>query len=128
MNSPEGEPYLFSGVDSVFRYVLCGFFANYLEWNHFKNFPSSALMPTRSLFFGIIIVQPKGICLSGCDATWIRIERALKERAFSDRESLSAENFCVWKGQVRMLDYGNIFTVRFLESKNASLLEKALLI
>ncbi len=107
------------------KYIFAGLIANRLECYYSKKHPTSkSIMPVRGYLYGLIVVQPRGEVLPKNHPRWIKTMLFLHKNGFKETESSEAFNFCLFKGTMRLLDYGKLTTLAALELKGLKLIEQ----
>ncbi len=106
------------------KYFLSGFYANRLEYLYSKKNQSCGIVPTKALFFGIIVMQQKGAVLDAGDPEWLKLEQRIRDEGVIERDTLRSCNFCIIGKRIRILDYGCTETVLALDRINLKILEQ----
>lgn len=112
-------------LNKIFRYIFSGFVANHVEYHYSKkNSASNGLMQTKAILWGTILIQEKGEVPIETDDRWLRLLRILHWIGVRDPDTLCRQNFCIWKGTIRILDYGHQNTVIGLDKINLKIIER----
>lgn len=107
-----GGPFRSTGVESDKRLLFLGIADNLSEFFFYLRTRNTFLAPTFFSFFGLVNVQMAGRAV-GTDGEFFRVWRVWIEEVlgsevlYTDHHHLIVEkNFCVWRGQLRIVDYG----------------------
>lgn len=96
------------GPGFMVRFFLRGFIANYLEWKYcIRNRNDKRIIPVYGLFYGLIIIQPKGHNFLTSGVRWKRKLKRLIFLGVKDEDLLVAHNYSLWKGEILLHDYGS---------------------
>ncbi len=99
----------------LFKFFLAGFRANCIEWQYSRQNPSHEdIIPVHSMFYGLIIVQPKGHNFLTSGKRWKRKLKKLVLSGVTDHDMLVPHNYSSFKGKIRLHDYGSSLTVSCL--------------
>ena len=106
-------------------YVTAGLHANRKEYQYFKDHPDSvAIMPVRLLARGLIEIQKRGDELSEGDHKWDKLCQVFKINNFDEQSDLlKARNFCRSDDRIRIVDFGNPYTIAALDYGGLKLIE-----
>lgn len=112
---------------SVLAALFCpGIFANRREHEFYMKHKDSTeeLLPVyESLFLGFVLIQQRGEVLREEDPLAREFRMMLEQKGFAkDTDLYPAKNMCTWRGNLRVLDYGNENTVVALENGGFALL------
>lgn len=112
-------------LKDVLKYIFHGVYANRLEYRYSKlRVDSTVIMHSQGLFFGLIVIQKRGVALMSDDKRWLKFLRIVKRLGCKEIDSIRSCNFCIWNGTIRLLDYGKQETIEGLERINSDLLER----
>lgn len=112
---------------SVLAALFCpGIFANRREYEFFKKHASATeeLLPVyETRLFGLILIQERGEVLHEGHHLWEEFRALLERKGFGrDTDLYQPRNMCTWRGNLRVLDYGNENTIAALENGGFALL------
>ncbi len=96
-------------VISLIMYIPYVLNSNRREYQYFlENKDKEYLLPVlKTFFFGYILVQPKGDIFNISDTKWKKFLKRMKQKGINNIDLLKPENFCDFKGKIRLLDYAN---------------------
>ena len=104
-------------IFAVPRYLFHIISSNRREYLYFKKHKNEdSLLPViKAFLFGYIIIQPKGNVFNSSNPRWIKFLKKIIKRGIKQIDFIKPENFCVFNGSIKMLDYGNDQTQEILD-------------
>lgn len=100
--------------------------ANRREYKYYrKNSHERNILPiTKAYFFGFILVQPKAEVLGINNIRWKKLFKKLLSFGINDVDLLTPENYGIFYGELKLLDYGNDLTQGVLDFHGFAILNE----
>lgn len=100
------------GIAYLFNFFTQGVKANFREYRYSKKHPKDPeIIPVQGLFYGLILIQPRGQEFLESRRKWKRRLKRLKKLGVTDPDMLVSHNYSLWFEKLRLHDYGNQLTV-----------------
>lgn len=105
-------------VLAIFCYLFYTLSANRREYLYFKKHldEKSLLRVSKGFMFGYIIIQPKGDVLNRTNPRWKTLLSKLMKMGINNIDLLTPSNFCIFNGEIKLLDYGSDTTQEVLNT------------
>ena len=102
------QKYHWELFDEIVGVLFRGLTANWGEFLFYWQTGNAFLQPTYLSLFGLMNIQRAGEpCLLKCEDLWFQFDELTEGKVGDLHHFTNIENFCVYKGGLRMLDYGS---------------------